>query len=105
MDGTSAYQAIAIIFIAQIMNIDLTLAQMLSIVLLTVIASIGTPGVPGASIVMTVMVLTTVGIPVEGLMLILGIDRILDMLRTVVNVTGDVFVAKLIDKPVSSINK
>jgi len=105
MDGTSAYQAVAIIFIAQIMNIDLTIAQMLSIVLLTVIASIGTPGVPGASIVMTVMVLTTVGIPVEGLMLILGIDRILDMLRTVVNVTGDVFVAKLIDKPVSSIDK
>ena len=96
MDGTSAYQAVAILFIAQIFGMDLSLTQMLSIVLLTVIASIGTPGVPGASVVMTVMVLTTMGIPVEGLVLILGIDRPLDMLRTVVNVTGDVFVAKFI---------
>jgi proton glutamate symport protein len=98
MDGTSAYQAVAILFIAQIFGMDLSFAQMLSIVVLTVLASIGTPGVPGASVVMTVMVLTTVGIPVEGLVLILGIDRPLDMLRTVVNVTGDVFVAKLMDK-------
>ncbi|MDO9634514.1 MAG: dicarboxylate/amino acid:cation symporter [Paludibacter sp.] len=98
MDGTSAYQAVAILFIAQIFGMDLSLAQMLSVVLLTVLASIGTPGVPGASVVMTVMVLTSVGIPVEGLVLILGIDRPLDMLRTVVNVTGDVFVAKLMDK-------
>ena len=98
MDGTSAYQAVAILFITQIFGMDLSFAQMLSVVLLTVLASIGTPGVPGASVVMTVMVLTTVGIPVEGLVLILGIDRPLDMLRTVVNVTGDVFVAKLMDK-------
>ena len=96
MDGTSAYQAVAILFIAQIFGMDLTFAQILSVVFLTVLASIGTPGVPGASVVMTVMVLTTVGIPAEGLVLILGIDRPLDMLRTVVNVTGDVFVAKLV---------
>lgn len=98
MDGTSAYQAIAILFIAQIFGIDLSFAEMISVIFLTVLASIGTPGVPGASVVMTVMVLTTIGIPVEGLVLILGIDRPLDMLRTVVNVTGDVFVAKLIDQ-------
>ena len=98
MDGTSAYQAVAILFIAQIFGMELTLAQMFSVVMLTVLASIGTPGVPGASVVMTVMVLTSTGIPVEGLVLILGIDRPLDMLRTVVNVTGDVFVAKLIQK-------
>jgi proton glutamate symport protein len=102
MDGTSAYQAVAILFIAQIFGMDLTLAQMLSVVMLTVLASIGTPGVPGASVVMTVMVLTSIGIPVEGLVLILGIDRPLDMLRTVVNVTGDVFVAKLIQKQTSA---
>jgi len=96
MDGTSAYQAVAILFIAQIFGMDLSFAQILSVVFLTVLASIGTPGVPGASVVMTVMVLTTVGIPAEGLVLILGIDRPLDMLRTVVNVTGDVFVAKLV---------
>lgn len=98
MDGTSAYQAISILFIAQIFGLDLSFSQLLSVVLLTIIASVGTPGVPGASVVMTVMVLTSVGIPVEGMILILAIDRPLDMLRTVVNVTGDVFVAKLIQK-------
>jgi Na+/H+-dicarboxylate symporter len=97
MDGTSCYQVIAIYFIAQIFGIDLSLAQMLTIVLLTVVASIGTPGVPGGSIVMTVMVLTSVGIPVEGLALIIGIDRPLDMLRSAVNVTGDTFVASTIN--------
>lgn len=101
MDGTSAYQAVAILFIAQIFGIDLSLAQMLSIVLLTVVASIGTPGVPGASVVMTVMVLTTIGIPIEGMVFILGIDRPLDMLRTVVNVTGNIFSAKLVDQQIA----
>lgn len=98
MDGTSAYQAVSILFIAQLYGIDLGAAQLISILLLTVLASIGTPGVPGGSIVMTVMVLSSVGIPTEGLVIILGIDRPLDMLRTVVNVSGDVFVAKLMDK-------
>lgn len=98
MDGTSAYQAVSILFIAQLYGIDLTVAQLLSVLLLTVLASIGTPGVPGGSIVMTVMVLSSIGIPTEGLVIILGIDRPLDMLRTVVNVSGDVFVAKLMDK-------
>ena len=97
MDGTSCYQVIAIFFIAQIFGIDLTFAQILTIVFLTVLASIGTPGIPGGSIVMTVMVLSSVGIPLEGLALIIGIDRPLDMLRTVVNVTGDTFVASVID--------
>lgn len=98
MDGTSAYQAVSILFIAQLYGIDLSVAQLISILLLTVLASIGTPGVPGGSIVMTVMVLSSVGIPTEGLVIILGIDRPLDMLRTVVNVSGDVFVAKFMDK-------
>ncbi len=97
MDGTSCYQVIAIFFIAQIFGIDLTFAQILTIVFLTVLASIGTPGIPGGSIVMTVMVLSSVGIPIEGLALIIGIDRPLDMLRTVVNVTGDTFVASVIE--------
>lgn len=97
MDGTSCYQVIAIFFIAQIFGIDLTFVQVLTIVFLTVLASIGTPGIPGGSIVMTVMVLSTVGIPIEGLALIIGIDRPLDMLRTVVNVTGDTLVASVID--------
>lgn len=98
MDGTSAYQAVAILFIAQLYGIDLSLVQLISVLLLTVLASIGTPGIPGGSIIMTVMVLSNIGIPAEGLVIILGIDRPLDMLRTVVNVSGDVLVAKLMDK-------
>jgi len=89
MNGTSCYQAIAAVFIAQVYGIDLTLGQQLTIVLTALVASIGSPGVPGGSIVMLIIVLTSVGIPVEGLALILGIDRPLDMLRTVVNITGD----------------
>lgn len=98
MDGTSCYQSISILFIAQVLGIDLSFIQILSIIMLTIVSSIGTPGIPGGSIVMTVMVLTSVGIPAEGLVLILGIDRPLDMLRTVVNVTGDMTVASVIDK-------
>ena len=104
MDGTSCYQVIAIFFIAQIFGIELSFAQMLTIVMLTVLASIGTPGVPGGSMVMTVMVMSSVGIPIEGLALIVGIDRPLDMLRTVVNVTGDTFVASVLDKNNSGSN-
>lgn len=98
MDGTSCYQAIAALFIAQVMGIDLSLIDMLTIVLMTTLSSIGTPGVPGGSVVMLVMVLTSVGIPSEGLVLILGIDRPLDMLRTVVNVTGDMTVSCIVAK-------
>lgn len=98
MDGTSCYQAIAAVFIAQVFGIDLSFGQQLIIVLTALMASIGTPGVPGGSIVMLIIVLTSVGIPVEGLALILGIDRPLDMLRTVVNVTGDSTVSTIIAK-------
>jgi Na+/H+-dicarboxylate symporter len=98
MDGTSCYQAIAAVFIAQVFGIELSVSQQISIVLLAVMASIGTPGVPGGSIVMLIVVLSTVGIPVEGLALILGVDRPIDMLRTVVNITGDSTVASLVAK-------
>lgn len=101
MDGTSLYQAVAVIFIAQVMNIDLTLTQTLIIIGTTTISSIGTPGVPGGSIVVSMMVLSSVGIPPEGLALIMGVDRPLDMLRTSVNVTGDVTVSALISESVS----
>ncbi len=97
MDGTSCYQAIAAVFIAQVFGYDLTLAQQLTIVLTATVASIGSPGVPGGSIVMLIIVLTSVGLPVEGLALILGIDRPLDMLRTAVNVTGDSTVAAIVE--------
>lgn len=96
MDGTSCYQAIAAVFIAQVFGIELTLAQQLTIVLTATLASIGTPGIPSGSIVMLIIVLHSVGLPVEGLALIIGVDRPLDMLRTVVNITGDSTVSSLV---------
>ncbi|MFR9649808.1 MAG: dicarboxylate/amino acid:cation symporter [Rikenellaceae bacterium] len=98
MDGTSIYQAILVIFIAQVMGIDLTTSQLLTIIATTTLSSIGTPGVPGGSIVVSMMVLTAAGIPVEGLALVMGVDRPLDMLRTSVNVTGDVAVSAIVAK-------
>ena len=98
MDGTSCYQAIAILFIAQVLGIELSFVQILTIVAMTILSSIGTPAIPGGSYVILTMVLTSVGIPAEGLALILGIDRPLDMLRTAVNVTGDATVATIIDQ-------
>ena len=97
MDGTSCYQAVAAVFLAQVMGLDLTFGQMLLILATATISSIGTPGIPGGSIVMLMIVLDSVGIPIEGMALILGIDRPLDMLRTVVNVTGDTTVACVVD--------
>ncbi|MFA7116806.1 MAG: dicarboxylate/amino acid:cation symporter [Bacteroidales bacterium] len=97
MDGTSCYQAIAVIFIAQVLGIDLSISQLLSIILLTTVSSIGTPGIPGGSYVILTMVLSAIGIPAEGLALVLAVDRPLDMLRTSVNVTGDATVSAIID--------
>jgi Na+/H+-dicarboxylate symporter len=96
MDGTSCYQAIAAVFIAQVFGIDLTITQQLIIVLTATLASIGSPGIPSGSIVMLIIVLNSVGLPVEGLALILGVDRPLDMLRTVVNITGDSTVSSIV---------
>ncbi len=96
MDGTSCYQAIGAIFIAQALGIDLSLTQILVIIATTTLSSIGTPGIPGGSIVISMMILSSVGIPAEGLALILGIDRPLDMLRTSANVTGDAAVSAMI---------
>ncbi len=89
MDGTAIYQGVCAIFIATCYGINLTLPQMLTIVLTATLASIGTAGVPGAGMVMLAMVLQSVGLPVEGIALVAGIDRIFDMGRTVVNITGD----------------
>ncbi|MFW6348658.1 MAG: dicarboxylate/amino acid:cation symporter [Cyclonatronaceae bacterium] len=93
MDGTSLYQAVAAVFIAQAVGMDLSIAQQLSIVFTATLASIGTAGVPGAGIIMLVIVLNAVQVPVEGIALILGVDRILDMCRTAVNITGDAAVS------------
>ncbi|MGF1669797.1 MAG: dicarboxylate/amino acid:cation symporter [Balneolaceae bacterium] len=93
MDGTSLYQAVAAVFIAQAVGIDLTIAQQLTIVLTATLASIGAAGVPGAGIIMLVIVLQAIEVPVQGIALILGVDRILDMCRTAVNITGDAAVS------------
>ena len=93
MDGTALYQAVAAVFISQAIGLDLSLLDQLTIVLTTVLASIGTAAVPGAGIIMLVIILEAIGVPSTGIALILGVDRILDMLRTVINVTGDATIA------------
>ena len=89
MDGTAIYQGVCAIFIAACYGIHLTLPQMMTIILTATLASIGTAGVPGAGMVMLAMVLTSVGLPVDGIALVAGVDRIFDMGRTTVNITGD----------------
>ena len=96
MDGTGLYQAIAAVFIAQTLGLGLDLGAQLTIVLMAVLASIGTAAVPSAGIVMLVIILDSINVPGEGIALILGVDRILDMCRTVTNVTGDLTVASIV---------
>ena len=108
MDGTSLYQAVAAVFICQALNFELTLTDQLSIVLTALLASIGSAAVPGAGMVMLVIVLDTIGVPKEtlmvGLALIFAVDRPLDMLRTVINVTGDATVAMMVGKSIGKIS-
>lgn len=89
MDGTAIYQGVCAVFIAACYNVDLSIGQMITIILTATLASIGTAGVPGAGVVMLAMVLESVNLPVAGIALVLGVDRIFDMGRTVVNITGD----------------
>jgi Na+/H+-dicarboxylate symporter len=89
MDGTALYQAVAAVFIAQIYGVEIGIAQQLTIVLIATSASVGTAPVPGAGIIMLAIILKSISVPEEGIALILGVDRFLDMCRTVVNVTGD----------------
>jgi len=96
MDGTALYQAVAAVFIAQASGIDLTTGAQITIVLTAVLASVGTAAVPGAGIVMLIIILEAINVPAAGIALILGVDRILDMCRTAVNVTGDAAVTAVI---------
>ena len=96
MDGTALYQAVAAVFIGQAYGITLDIGAQITIILTAVMASIGTAAVPGAGIIMLVIILEAVGISGEGVALILGVDRILDMLRTTTNVTGDAAVCTII---------
>jgi Na+/H+-dicarboxylate symporter len=89
MDGTAIMQGVATVFIAQVYGVDLSLEQLITVVLTAVLASIGTAGVPGVGLILLAMVLSSVNLPVEGIGLILGIDRLLDMARTSINISGD----------------
>jgi len=104
MDGTALYQAVAAVFIAQTLGMELDLGAQLTIILTAVLASIGTAAVPGAGIIMLVIILEAVGVPSAGIALILGVDRILDMMRTTVNVTGDASVAVAVASTENQIN-
>ena len=98
MDGTALYMGVCSLFIANVFGIDLTFQQMAMIVLTGTLASIGTAGVPGAGLIMLAMVIQSVGLPMEGLALVAGIDRILDMFRTCLNITGDAAVTIVVDQ-------
>lgn len=97
-NGTALYEGVTVLFLAQLFGIDLTLVQQLEVALLCILAGIGTAGVPGGSLPLVVLVLQTVGIPAEGIGVILGVDRVLDMCRTTVNVTGDLVIAACVDR-------
>ncbi|MCJ7691241.1 MAG: dicarboxylate/amino acid:cation symporter [Clostridiaceae bacterium] len=97
MDGTAIYQGVCVLFVAQIYGVDLSVAQMVTVVLTATLGSIGTAGIPGAGFIMLTLVLQSVGLPLDGLVLIAGIDRILDMARTSVNVIGDASCSVVVD--------
>ncbi len=98
MDGTAIMQGVATVFIAQVFAVDLTISDYLMVILTATLASVGTAGVPGVGLIMLAMVLNQVGLPVEGIALIIGVDRLLDMTRTAVNVTGDCMVTCIVAK-------
>ena len=98
MDGTAIMQGVATVFLANVYGIDLGLSGYLTVIGMSVLASIGTAGVPGVGLVMLTMVLSQVGLPVEGIALILGVDRLMDMIRTAVNITGDAIVTTIVAK-------
>ena len=105
MDGTSIMQGVAVVFIAQAYGIPLTLGNLATVVVTATLASIGTAGVPSVGLVTLSMVLASVGLPTEGIALIMGIDRILDMLRTAVNITGDAVCTTIVSYQEGALNK
>ena len=105
MDGTAIMQGVASLFVAQVYGIEMTIPMMLTIVLTATLASIGTAGVPGAGAIMLTLVLQSVGLPLEGIGLIMGIDRLVDMARTAINVTGDAVCTTIIAKSEGGLNE
>ena len=104
MNGTAIYMGVCSIFAAEVYGLPLTMADQLTIVLMGVLAAVGTAGVPGAGLIMTTIIFTQVGIPLEAVALIAGVDRILDMIRTSINVVGDVAAAVIVTKMEGDLN-
>lgn len=96
-NGTALFEGVVVLFLAQVFNVDLTFSQQFVVVLMSVLAGVGTAGVPGGSIPLIIVVLRSVNVPAEGIAIVLGVDRVLDMSRTLVNVVGDLVVAKCVD--------
>jgi DAACS family dicarboxylate/amino acid:cation (Na+ or H+) symporter len=97
-NGTALYEGVVVLFLAQVFGVDLTIPQQITVVLMSVLAGVGTAGVPGGSLPLIVIVLQSVGVPGEGIGIILGVDRILDMCRTVLNVVGDLTIAACVSR-------
>jgi DAACS family dicarboxylate/amino acid:cation (Na+ or H+) symporter len=97
-NGTALFEGVTVLFLAQLFGVELSIAQQAMVVLLSILAGVGTAGVPGGSLPLIVVVLQSVGIPGEGIAVILGVDRLLDMSRTVLNVTGDVTAALFVTR-------
>jgi DAACS family dicarboxylate/amino acid:cation (Na+ or H+) symporter len=95
-NGTALYEGVVVLFLAQVYGIELSVGQQLQVVLMSILAGIGTAGVPGGSLPLIAVLARSVGVPAEGIGLIFGVDRILDMCRTVLNVTGDLVVASCV---------
>lgn len=102
MDGTAMYQAIAAIFLCQVFGIELSVTQTLLLLFTTIGASIGTPATPGVGLIVLATILSSLGVPDKGILLLIGVDRLLDMCRTTVNVTGDLTAASVMDKWINS---
>ncbi len=99
-NGTALYEGVVVLFLAQVFGVELSFAQQVMVVLMSVLAGVGTAGVPGGSLPLIAVVCSSVGVPAEGIGIILGIDRILDMVRTVLNVVGDLVLAVCVSKGV-----
>lgn len=104
-NGTALFEGVTVLFLAQVFGVDLALGQQIQVVLMCIIAGIGTAGVPGGSLPLIMIIMNGVGIPAEGIALILGVDRFLDMCRTTLNVSGDLVIAALVDEKVPEENQ